>query len=175
MDRRWKRVAWRIWILLSVLWTLSFLGLASVELTEDISEAARWDAEYPARSAKRLARIERLNDEERAGVPDPLQSSKPEQRAGVSNLLQFSKPEQPDWLIQYGWNSPPKTRKEAIVLLERMEAYDIRPTINWKEFVGLLFLFIIAPQAVLLSIWLIWPWGLRPLGRWIAAPLRGGK
>ena len=174
MDRRWKRVAWRIWILLSVLWTLSLLGLASVELAEDISEAARWDAEFPARSAKRLATIERLNDEEHAGVLDPLQSSQPEQR-GLNTPLQSSQPEQPDWLTQYWWHPPPKTRKEAIVLLERMEADDIRPTINWKEFGGLLFLFIIAPQAVLLSIWLIWRWGLRPLGRWIAAPLRDGK
>ena len=78
-TQRWKRVAWRVWIVLSVVWALFWVGFA---------------------------------------------------------LLAFS---------------------------------DGR--MDWKGFLMLPLVFI-APQAALLSMWVVWRWGLLPLGRWITAPLR---
>ena len=37
---------------------------------------------------------------------------------------------------------------------------------NWEDFLKLP-LVLIAPQAALLAMWVVWRWGLLPLGRWI--------
>lgn len=42
---------------------------------------------------------------------------------------------------------------------------------NWEDFLKLP-LVLIAPQAALLAVWVVWRWGLLPIGRWITAPLR---
>ena len=154
----WRRVVWRTWVVLSVLWTVLCVGWGGLQVANRISEQARWDAEHSARSQERLAEIARLKANTYSGVMDPGATAKAREILQISEIL---------------WPEP-LGRDMAIHLLEVAENNDKRPSV-WEACVQFVAIPIVAPQAVLLFSLLLWRWALRPIGKWIAAPLHEGN